>query len=389
MWQDILKGMNSPKPSTPKGPQLETIIEDQQEAGQPQNVRDQTAAPESPEQNEPPKRARQIKRKARPKKIVMDEDRTEVPPMEFNRWLQDTSKITGRVKKDRKALVEKSVDSLIDFPLTGSITKDGFVTSRWSKSMLRTWNRYVRKDTFRSNPEADEMHAPKKARTEIGSDKDPEIEPNQAMLEDFGSAEAMRERNETPVAAGNGLRHDDVTPPAQGLLDLERAKNSSGGVPLPMEEENQRGCFRGNPCENIADFLMENSPQMPQNLADDLPAQFPGRSAEKYSSKHSSSGLRGALSQFEPLQETDATQTVFPATSIDRRTASLAGFFRQQVFSNPEIKFASLHELLADCNRQQAARIFYQTCVLATMNYLKVKQASPYSDIQILAGGFL
>ncbi|GJP34791.1 hypothetical protein CLOM_g19215 [Closterium sp. NIES-68] len=276
MWQDILKGMNSPKPSTPKGPQLETIIEDQQEAGQPQNVRDQTAAPES----------------------------------------------------DRKALVEKSVDSLIDFPLTGSITKDGFVTSRWSKSMLRTWNRYVRKDTFRSNPEADEMHAPKKARTEIGSDKDPEIEPNQAMLEDFGSAEAMRERNETPVAAGNGLRHDDVTPPAQGLLDLERAKNSSGGVPLPMEEENQRGCFRGNPCENIADFLMENSPQMPQNLADDLPAQFPGRSAEKYSSKHSSSGLRGALSQFgvsEPLQETDATQTVFPATSIDRRTASLAG----------------------------------------------------------------
>ncbi|CAI5469526.1 unnamed protein product [Closterium sp. Yama58-4] len=384
MWQDILKGMNSPKPSTPQGPHPETIIEDQQEAGQPQNIRDQTAAPESPEQNEAPKRSRQLKRKARPKKVVMDEDRTEVAPMEFNRWLQDTS-------KDRKALLEKSLESLIDLPLTGSITMDGFVASRWSKGMMRTWNRYVRKDTFRSDPETYEMHASKKARMESGSDKDPEM-PNQAMLDDFGSAEAMRERNETPVVAENGVRRDDVTPPAQGLLDLERTKNSSGGVPLPMEEENQPDFYRGNRPQNIADFLIEGSPQIPQNLADDLTAQFPGQSAEKFSSKHSSSGLRGALSQFgvsEPLQETDATQTQFPATSIDKRTASLAGFFRQQVFSNPEIRFASLHELLADCNRQQAARIFYQTCVLATMNYLKVKQATPYSDIEILAGGFL
>ncbi|CAI5511235.1 unnamed protein product, partial [Closterium sp. Naga37s-1] len=327
MWQDILKGMNSPKPSTPQGTHPETIIEDQQEAGQPQNNRDQTAAPESPEQNEAPKRARQLKRKARPKKVVMDEDRTEVAPMEFNRWLQDTSKIIGRVKKDRKALLEKSIESLIDLPLTGSVTMDGFVASRWSKGMLRTWNRYVRKDTFRSNPETDEMHASKKARMESGSDKDPEM-PNQAMLDDFGSAEAMRERNETPVVAGNGVRRDDVTPPAQGLLDLERTKNSSGGVPLPMEEENQPDFYRGNRPQNIADFLMEGSPQIPQNLADDLTAQFPGQSAEKLSSKHSSSALRGALSQFgvsEPLQETDATQTQFPATSIDKRTASLAG----------------------------------------------------------------
>ncbi|CAI7896765.1 unnamed protein product, partial [Closterium sp. NIES-54] len=327
MWQDILKGMNSPKPSTPQGTHPETIIEDQQEEGQPQNNRDQTAAPESPEQNEAPKRARQLKRKARPKKVVMDEDRTEVAPMEFNRWLQDTSNIIGRVKKDRKALLEKSIESLIDLPLTGSVTMDGFVASRWSKGMLRTWNRYVRKDTFRSNPETDEMHASKKARMESGSDKDPEI-PNQAMLDDFGSAEAMRERNETPVVAGNGVRRDDVTPPAQGPLDLERTKNSSGGVPLPMEEENQPDFYRGNRPQNIADFLMEGSPQIPQNLADDLTAQFPGQSAEKLSSKHSSSALRGALSQFgvsEPLQETDATQIQFPATSIDKRTASLAG----------------------------------------------------------------
>ncbi|CAI7849054.1 unnamed protein product, partial [Closterium sp. NIES-53] len=327
MWQDILKGMNSPKPSTPQGTHPETIIEDQQEEGQPQNNRDQTAAPESPEQNEAPKRARQLKRKARPKKVVMDEDRTEVAPMEFNRWLQDTSNIIGRVKKDRKALLEKSIESLIDLPLTGSVTMDGFVASRWSKGMLRTWNRYVRKDTFRSNPETDEMHASKKARMESGSDKDPEM-PNQAMLDDFGSAEAMRERNETPVVAGNGVRRDDVTPPAQGPLDLERTKNSSGGVPLPMEEENQPDFYRGNRPQNIADFLMEGSPQIPQNLADDLTAQFPGQSAEKLSSKHSSSALRGALSQFgvsEPLQETDATQIQFPATSIDKRTASLAG----------------------------------------------------------------
>ncbi|GJP34792.1 hypothetical protein CLOM_g19215 [Closterium sp. NIES-68] len=156
------------------------------------------------------------------------------------------------------------------------------------------------------------------------------------MLEDFGSAEAMRERNETPVAAGNGLRHDDVTPPAQGLLDLERAKNSSGGVPLPMEEENQRGCFRGNPCENIADFLMENSPQMPQNLADDLPAQFPGRSAEKYSSKHSSSGLRGALSQFDSsASKSSATQK----SNLHRSMNSLqtATGSRQLAFSTKHV----------------------------------------------------
>ncbi|EOY17702.1 Rad21/Rec8-like family protein, putative [Theobroma cacao] len=46
----------------------------------------------------------------------------------------------------------------------------------------------------------------------------------------------------------------------------------------------------------------------------------------------------------------------------------------------------SLNNLAARLNRKGAAQLFYQTCVLTSQGFLKVKQREPFGDILISKG---
>eukprot|EP00475_Leptophrys_vorax_P003716 TRINITY_DN12180_c0_g1_i2.p1 TRINITY_DN12180_c0_g1~~TRINITY_DN12180_c0_g1_i2.p1 ORF type:complete len:249 (-),score=26.86 TRINITY_DN12180_c0_g1_i2:40-786(-) len=246
---------------------------------------------------------------------------------------------------------------MLEVPLTGTTFSNTQFNSRWSTPLLRSWMKCIRKDTFGANQKDDDAAEKpnKRQRSDVEDDINMRDE-NVVNHVDFGSAEGPRDRAQTPT-----LNEAVMNTPA--VLGQQLEKHSSG-VQIPLGEEMARGSSRRDTSRRISGLDLESSPQIPMNLDENFNTNVGLPSEENELSKHSSS-LRGALSQFgftETLQETDATQGRFPYSSIDKRTASLAGFFREQVFKQPDVTIVSLSQLLADCNRQQAARIFYQTC---------------------------
>ncbi|PRQ20714.1 putative rad21/Rec8-like protein [Rosa chinensis] len=55
-----------------------------------------------------------------------------------------------------------------------------------------------------------------------------------------------------------------------------------------------------------------------------------------------------------------------------------------EIPGGPQVE--SLNDLTAGMNRRGAALLFYQTCVLATRDFVKVKQNAPYEDILMTRG---
>ncbi|XP_065872708.1 sister chromatid cohesion 1 protein 1 [Euphorbia lathyris] len=93
----------------------------------------------------------------------------------------------------------------------------------------------------------------------------------------------------------------------------------------------------------------------------------------------------------EVLLETGPTQTQHPI--IGHQLDKITDTMRMQMkahFDTPGApSVESLNKLADGMNRKGAAMLFYQTCVLATRDFLKVEQKVPYGDIFIFKGGKL
>nr|CAB3464355.1 unnamed protein product [Digitaria exilis] len=101
------------------------------------------------------------------------------------------------------------------------------------------------------------------------------------------------------------------------------------------------------------------------------------------------------LSDFEPtpdlVEETEPTQT--PQTPyekrsdpIDKVTESIQSYLKQHFDTPGSPQSESLSLLASGMTSASAARLFYQTTVLATFNFIKVSQLEPYGDILISRG---
>ncbi|KAK1270030.1 Sister chromatid cohesion 1 protein 1 [Acorus gramineus] len=90
----------------------------------------------------------------------------------------------------------------------------------------------------------------------------------------------------------------------------------------------------------------------------------------------------------ELLEETGPTQTPLPNLnpSIDKTTQSIRTHLKLHFDTpgNPQVE--SLDSLASGMNRRRAAMLFYQTCVLATCDYVKVEQSVPYGEIFLSKG---
>ncbi|XP_031274096.1 sister chromatid cohesion 1 protein 1-like [Pistacia vera] len=86
--------------------------------------------------------------------------------------------------------------------------------------------------------------------------------------------------------------------------------------------------------------------------------------------------------------ETGPTQTQLPVINpaLDKITDAIRMNIKTHFDAPGASKEESLNALAAGLNRKGAAMLFYQTCVLATRDYLKVEQKEPYGDISISKG---
>ncbi|CAO2826199.1 unnamed protein product [Amaranthus hypochondriacus] len=90
----------------------------------------------------------------------------------------------------------------------------------------------------------------------------------------------------------------------------------------------------------------------------------------------------------ELLVETGPTQNRLPAIDeeADRMAYNISMHLKTYFEGLGAPQSESLNQLAYGMNRKQAAQLFYQTCVLATRDILKVQQISAYGDITISRG---
>ncbi|KAL5202133.1 hypothetical protein ABZP36_013085 [Zizania latifolia] len=88
------------------------------------------------------------------------------------------------------------------------------------------------------------------------------------------------------------------------------------------------------------------------------------------------------------LEETEPTQTPYEKKSnpIDKVTQSIHSYLKLHFDTPGASQSESLNQLSYGMTAAKAARLFYQACVLATYDCIKIKQLEPYGDILISRG---
>uniref|UniRef100_A0A7N0TQE1 Rad21/Rec8-like protein C-terminal eukaryotic domain-containing protein n=1 Tax=Kalanchoe fedtschenkoi TaxID=63787 RepID=A0A7N0TQE1_KALFE len=96
----------------------------------------------------------------------------------------------------------------------------------------------------------------------------------------------------------------------------------------------------------------------------------------------------GTSPENDPLVETEPTQT--QKTIKDHPVGKITDGIRMHWkthFDTPGVPpTESLNNLTSGTSRKKAAQLFYQTCVLASLDFLRVEQKVPYEDILISRG---
>ncbi|CAO2201240.1 unnamed protein product [Urochloa humidicola] len=209
---------------------------------------------------------------------------------------------------------------------------------------------------------------------------DPDAEPasTEPMADYGGSQDAPSEIQLTPKSHGNEdtVPEGDLTPKSPGNSD---AQPEPGPTPkLPEEADAARD-------EDILPEFPRFSPvDMPSPMReDDTPFKTVRRTP------HSGLGGTGVSEMLQsvrtyslPGQSTGTTGS----GSMSARTRAVALFFKDHApstRSDEQPGKLSLSRILEGKVKKQAARMFFETMVLKSYDYIDVKQEEPYGDIEI------
>ncbi|KAG0503238.1 hypothetical protein HPP92_003310 [Vanilla planifolia] len=95
------------------------------------------------------------------------------------------------------------------------------------------------------------------------------------------------------------------------------------------------------------------------------------------------------MADLAPLEETGPTQTPSHQTAaypFDKITESIRMQLKSHFDKPGNSQTESFNQLAEGLPRKRAAQLFYQTCVMATLDYVRVEQTVPFGDISISRG---
>ncbi|KAK9930269.1 hypothetical protein M0R45_027312 [Rubus argutus] len=372
-----------------------------QEVQQPHHVFDEMVqmqeVQENAQQRQGPLRGRRRKRRA----SVMDYDQTIHPAHVYQSWLQDTSDIVSRRRRNPKPkniMSTVKIGKLMEQPasvLMGCLFKPGSGETYYPPPLLELWKEKPTRDspsalTSPPLPPEPSSWSPPERQTYQDSVRYP--------VEEFHSGGGSQSFATPTEQIRINLDNNDVPPE---LMDELRANlNGMRGADTKMATPGNSGDERRSiPSTSSGKGVNKNSSEVNS-----------GRK-RRYSSLHSNDGLEpvtedngchhpdpnfsvsrlsgiGPTLEQELLMETGPTQT--PEPIIDQQLEKMTDDIRKELKSyfeapgGPEVE--SLDRLTAGMNRKGAALLFYQTCVLATRDFVKVEQKAPYEDILITRG---
>ncbi|KAG0615559.1 hypothetical protein M758_5G051000 [Ceratodon purpureus] len=388
-------------------------------------------------------------RKKKARVLMYDDDTTEISKKMFTAWLEDRSDIVGgrfvrqveKINKQRVAAVQQnwglpSVCVSLNVKHRPGPTWAPPLQEMWrlATSTPTRWKKRARfGDTATSPPSSGskQINSPIETGppqvTDIPGEKDiliggdPNLETDLPSGADFpmetdlrtdpedllqsppqslGSVEKLRAALQTPNTGshkdtfGNkfSLRTPALFAPLNTGGSSKRSMSASHGGSLSYDSEGEpptSGKSKRSRHSSVKGVGRSMSP-----ISGELPEMnFPTRRASDKSDMidyFASGDFQAAiLTQSQLLEDTSAsTQKLMPADSINTTTIVLAKLLREHFdkLKIADISEASIFNLTSRLDKTQAARMFYQICVLASNESITVKQAEPYGDIILKRG---
>ncbi|KAF6164868.1 hypothetical protein GIB67_017071 [Kingdonia uniflora] len=405
-----------PSPPAPQSPRQADAVQENLEPQSNQHSDDRQEGPqvadgykeEAPQAQKDADRRVPRKRKAKrgTGQVIMDYEQTIIPGPTYQSWIQGASDLVsrrGRKKKHMKPMSNMKIAHLMELPpvgLTCGLSGYGSKEIYYPAPLMNLWMKYSQLQPPHDSPSARLTSPPRpssssappprpvfdqelpdfpaeKLHTGVGS------QPKQVSVEKQVSMEkhmANPGNFEFPVTEATMM----VTPGnSETFGGNERSIPSSGSGNgfLQVELEVQRAPGRSNSKRLFSSSIQSGSGLAP--VAEDIPWDLPEPSFKLRKLSESS-----PTHDPEILVETGPTQTQHPLVDLpmDKVTDAIRMHLKTHFDTPGAPQIESLDQLAFGLTRKKAAQLFYQTCVLATHDLVKVQQRVAYADILISRG---
>ncbi|VFQ77535.1 unnamed protein product [Cuscuta campestris] len=357
------------------------------------------------------------RRARKPPTFTMDNDEIVIPGHIYQDWLKNCSDIVSRRGRKRKytdVFATTKVARRMDIPphvLMEELFTRGSRDVHYPKPLLNLWVKSTQLPhglPFGRTPGIQHPEQPPSERTNF---QDPS---GGYAFDDFHSGVS-------PQVIDSIEKHREAfnKMPRDNNIILEELRNNVTNI------EEQLGDVGGVHKTNIIDLLSTPGgsgnqigliPSSPgselgfRSLSSDINSGKSNRKRPYSSSRHSGSSLEpvaedcadpnfkmtrlselsetGFTPDNEILMETGPTQTQIPRADqpFDKITDSIRRQLKTHFDMPGSPKVECLNDLTVGMSRKQAACMFYQTCVLATQNFIRVEQKGAYEGILISRG---
>ncbi|KAM4104202.1 hypothetical protein ACJW30_06G139100 [Castanea mollissima] len=352
-----------------------------------------------------------VKRKARrPPASAMDYEQTMIPGHIYQSWLQNASDIVsrrGRKRKHADIMSTMKIVNLMELPpvvLIGDLFINGAREVYYPPPLLELWMKSIQPPHDSASertsppmpPEPSSSSAPERVHFQ---------DPKGFPFEDFHSGVGSESLGAPIEKLRRNIVNNDI--PTEILMDELRANLMNNGVRVG---EANLMVTPGN-SDEVRSIPSSASGHGGLSHNSEVNSGRSNRKRPYSSSRHSSGGLEpvaeenpwnhpdpnfklSRLSEYgltpdqELFVETGVTQT--QQENIKPPVDIITDSIRMQMkahFDTPGApRVESLNNLATGMNRKGAALLFYQTCVLASRDILRVEQTVPYGDILISRG---
>uniref|UniRef100_A0A453A0J2 Rad21/Rec8-like protein N-terminal domain-containing protein n=2 Tax=Aegilops tauschii subsp. strangulata TaxID=200361 RepID=A0A453A0J2_AEGTS len=392
----------APSTLVPSPPRPEDPPQQQEQCAAPSPIHEEPQQGDSLKEQEEQKTTEQqptkrAKRKARGKgpQVIMD-NQIMIPGNVYQSWLKDPSSLISKRRQVRSKInpiKAIKIGELMDLPPSALMScSDDSQEIYYPQQLMQLWKECTKvKPPKPSSSSGDKSSSSSQEKQPRNSPPQPQGDQNEmgAQPMDFtpmdftDGIEKMRANKSGEFEGVFDGPHGDpsVTPGSPGLS--RRSASSSGGsgrggfLPLDPEILLQSGSGRAKRRQLSSGRSLGNL----DPVEEEFPMEQEGREFK----------LR-RLSDIEPtpdlMVETEPTQTPFTKQSSppDHITESIHSYLKLHFESPDAPPSESLSQLTYGMNTAQAARLFYQTCVLATLDRIKVTQVEPYGPILISRG---
>ncbi|XP_073290829.1 sister chromatid cohesion 1 protein 1 [Primulina huaijiensis] len=343
--------------------------------------------------------------------LVMDYDQTIIPGHIYQSWLQNSSSIiSGRTRKRKPPLnpmATMKTSTLMDLPsivLAEGLFTNGNRQVHYPTPLLELWIKSTQPPLDSPSGRTSNHHPP-----EPSSSSPTERLFMEPLADPFHVPQGRRDSQSMSISVEKQRANvfDNGMPP-EIIMEGHRSNLKINGVGL--KDAHGVMATPGNSGDDIRSIPSSGSGHGFFSNNSDGNSGRPGKKRPYSASKNSENGLEPVAEEFswhhpdpnfklarlseygstpDLMVETGPTQTQKPPIidpPQDHITDSIRMHLKTHFDTPGTAKTESLNHLAFGMNKKRASCLFYQTCVLATRDYVRVEQKEPYGDILISRG---